>query len=467
MLSSTSWESSVSVLEQKRDIFEKYLREYCSVSEGDKGIIAVSGGGDSTLMLHLFSALRQQLALSLHVVCIDHGLRPSSAIETEWVHDLAKSLELPFTAISVDVRGSARREKKCLEEAGRDLRRQKFEELALAHGADWIALAHTSTDQAETVLMRIRRGTGLDGLVGMSPRHGPYIRPLLWMSRGDVRATLRVHQLSWLDDESNSDNCFERARLRHELLPLLFEDRLLEIAAHSSAIRRKLTSFENSWELTNCHSSGYNTVIERSRLLDDSDAITKRLIRHSARSLFGERLTFQRRDVEKLLELAKLEAGRAVDLHRCQAHLEGRQQRFLVLERRGRRPKNCSVEITSPGRYRLDGLAVTIVVGTEPVRSPIWGRIDGSLPIIVRGRLPGDRLVLNRKKLKGLWEETRAWKHLRDWIPLVVRKESVLWTALNPLRSGEGMVLSMEFDPSNPLRSWMQWKNRAALAGNK
>jgi tRNA(Ile)-lysidine synthetase-like protein len=445
------------------EIFRHNLINECKVQKKEKGIIAVSGGGDSTLLLRLFSILRDDLDLDLEVVTLNHGLRPTAAREVAWVEALASNLGFAFNTAMLDVPSRAAAEKTCVEEAGRLERRAALEQIAERRRARWIALGHTLTDQAETLLMRLRRGTGLDGLAAMRPRHGAFIRPLLWIERDVARATLREHGWCWLDDESNEDIALERARLRQELIPFVAQDRLAEIAEAAHRAARGVSELERPLQerwvatMTSC------VHIDREPVSELPEALAIRALRRAMRPLWSHRLPLERREARSLFELMRLERGRQLDIRGARALVSGPGARRLIIARSIRAPQNCSVTLERPGRYRLDRLAVTIAFGDARPRSPIWGRVTSSTPIEVRGRLPGDRLVLSNDKLKRLWEDTGVWSWLRDWVPLVAREGHVIWTAVNPNRSLTGPILSFELDENNPLRQWLRFRNREAM----
>jgi tRNA(Ile)-lysidine synthase len=185
-------------------------------------VLAVSGGPDSTALLHAAAALAPGCGWRLTVAHLDHGLRPSSGDEAAAVAAAATRLELPVEVRRVDVRALAAAEHRSLEDAGRQARYRFLEEMAAARGADaFIATAHTADDAAETILLRLARGSGLRGLRGIPPRRGRIVRPLLQARRATLRATLDAAGIPYATDPSNADLAHARNRVRAELLPAL------------------------------------------------------------------------------------------------------------------------------------------------------------------------------------------------------------------------------------------------------
>jgi len=213
-------------------------------------VVGVSGGADSVAMLlALHDLARSDFAVALTVAHLHHGLRENTADEDRlFVENLAKRLGLPCTVNRADVRAEAERDGVGIEEAARNARRRFLIGAARRAGARKVALGHTADDRAETVLFNILRGTGLEGLATLGP-HAPLpsptesptrqsrfgdgagrggeaieiIRPLVDLSRAEVRAFLEARGQAWREDETNADPAFARNRLRREVLPLLRE----------------------------------------------------------------------------------------------------------------------------------------------------------------------------------------------------------------------------------------------------
>lgn len=194
------------------------LRERALVFPGDHVLVACSGGPDSTALLHVMHRLRGELGITLCAASVDHGLRPESASEVERVGAFAGSLGVPFYSTRVEVP----REGASMQARARQLRYRALHDIAMSHGAARIAVGHTQDDQAETVLARLLRGAGLRGLVGIEARRQDgVIRPLIDCRRAEVRAYAEQRALPFFDDPSNRLRRFERARIRHEVLPAL------------------------------------------------------------------------------------------------------------------------------------------------------------------------------------------------------------------------------------------------------
>jgi tRNA(Ile)-lysidine synthase len=213
-----------------------YIHRESLLSPGDRVGIAVSGGADSIALLRLLLELRPELGIVLSVVHFNHQLRGAeSDSDAEFVAQLAAELKLQLHGSSADTAQYAGEHDLSLETAARELRYDFFRELLTESpdnpALDKIATAHTLDDQAETVLMRMIRGTGMKGLGGIYPRlvtddpesdsAGEIVRPLLAITRAELESYLRSLAQAWREDSSNREMKHTRNRVRHLLLPII------------------------------------------------------------------------------------------------------------------------------------------------------------------------------------------------------------------------------------------------------
>jgi len=185
-------------------------------------LAALSGGPDSCALAHALCALRKRQRCQVVAAHVHHGLRGQEA-DADAAHAaaVAASLGVPFAQRSANVRRFADENKLSLETAAREVRYHLLADAARELGADLIATGHTANDQAETVLMNLLRGSGLDGLAGIAPVRDNIIRPLLRLTRDEVLAYCEANSIAYRVDSSNRDLRFTRNRIRHEALPLL------------------------------------------------------------------------------------------------------------------------------------------------------------------------------------------------------------------------------------------------------
>lgn len=252
---------------------------------GSRVLAAVSGGADSVALLRLLAVLAPGRGWSIEVACLDHGLRgPAGAADVAFTDALARELGLPFHAGRAPAgRGGG----VSPEAAARAARRAFLGEIAHRAGAAAIALAHTLDDQAETVLFRLARGTGLAGTAAMRRRRGLAWRPLLGVRRATLRTWLGAIGAPWREDETNLDPRFTRNRVRLELLPVLERclgpgalpalARAAALAAEDEQLLRRVARRAAPGVLRRC--SENEVEFDRRAVLDLPRAVSRRILR--------------------------------------------------------------------------------------------------------------------------------------------------------------------------------------------
>ena len=282
---------------------------------GERVLVGVSGGPDSVCLVSALHALRRLLRIRLEVVHVDHGLREGSAEDAAYVRRLCVRLGVPYHLRRADGR-PARGES--VEAWARAQRHRAFEDVRHQADARRVALAHTLDDQAETVLLAALAGRGLDAVSGMKPVTGPFVRPLLDVTRAEVEACCRALHLRPRLDPTNADPRFLRNALRLRGIPALehaLQRPVREPLAQTAALlrddadelaRRALEAFEDVFEET-----AIGADLRAARLATLSRAVASRVVRLG---LLRCNALATREDVEAVLDLAAGRPGRRRDL---------------------------------------------------------------------------------------------------------------------------------------------------------
>lgn len=195
------------------------------LSQGNRIVVAVSGGPDSVALLHVLVTLREEFFWHLHVAHLNHRFRgPDADADADYVADLARQWEVPATIQSFDVPQYQKAHKLSAQQAARAVRHEFLRQVAAAFGATRIALGHTADDRVETLLLNLLRGAGVEGLGSLPARRDPLIRPLIDCWRTETEAYCAQHRLAPRQDRSNLNPHYLRNRIRLELLPLLERD---------------------------------------------------------------------------------------------------------------------------------------------------------------------------------------------------------------------------------------------------
>ena len=300
-------------------MIEQVLRtisRYSMLPRGARAGVAVSGGADSVALLHLLHHLAQARGWALVVLHFDHQLRGGESDgDRRFVEMLAASLALPCFVGYADVRAAAQGGN--LEQTARHLRYRFFAEMRKLHALDAVATGHTASDQAETVLMRLLRGASPDSLAGIRAiNDGWIIRPMLELTRPQVRDWLSAEELSWREDSSNADNSYDRNRLRNEILPLLRNQcnpkvegalaRLASLAARDEEFWK--SRVQSVWSEAAARNR-LGIVLSVERLRREHPALQARVLMRACAEAAGAQLRVSNAQVDRLLTLVSQQEG--------------------------------------------------------------------------------------------------------------------------------------------------------------
>jgi tRNA(Ile)-lysidine synthase len=420
-----------------RDQVERTIRRHAMLAGGETVLVAVSGGADSVALLNFLVELAPAWRLQLHVLHVDHQLRPDSLADADFVRALGARLGVPVDVVTVmvDPRGS-------VEAGAREARYAALEAAAARLGAHRIAVGHTADDQAETVLMRLVEGAGVRGLAGIPPVRGRIIRPLIDMHRAALEAALGAAGVSWVEDPTNRDPKFLRNRIRHELLPLLADSYNPGVAAAltrvSALARDTVTALDRA------------AAVELERLaVFDAGAVVLPLgpLRALPRQIAAEVL---RQAAARLGSRAPLRAWAYRGLRRALAVPSPRRPFRLggvtievsgPLARLARAPLPALVArpLAVPGRTELREIGQVLearIVGAEAYavpRDPSRVAFDADElggPFTVRPRRRGDRFVPfggAERRLKTLLIDAKVPRWDRARVPVVEAGRVIIW----------------------------------------
>ncbi len=422
------------------------------VEKGDRLVVGVSGGVDSMVLLHLLNACREAFDLSLIVAHVNHGLRPAeSEEEAELVQKEAARLGLPFEYARLDVKEFQKTGGLSPQDAARRLRFHFFFDILQKHQAQKIALGHHADDQVETVLLRLIRGAGLQGLKGMLPiRAGKVIRPLLDVWEEEIRSFAAEKKIPFLSDSSNLKKDYLRNRIRLSLIPFMereYQPNIKEILLRSSAILRG----ENDYLEKGAEAAYRNVAREEKNTLSFKfsdyqslhQAIQWRVIRMMLEKIYDQGLT---------------EEGEWSDVHRVYQKLHQSSPSFLlelspgawiekrydtVLLRKGKMKPFLpfDVELISPGRTFIQEMGKEVVIEeADRVRFENYrGSMNTALmdqrslqfPLRMRNFRPGDRFhplgAKGTQKLKEFFIDHKIPRFERSKVPLLVSGEMIVW----------------------------------------
>ena len=455
------------------DRVAQFVARHRMLEAGQRVGVAVSGGADSVFLLH---ALRE-LGYRLSVIHIEHGIRGAASLsDAEFVGQIAAEFGIPFHIRHADVPAIGGN----LEQAARDVRQAFYAELIASREVDLVATGHTRTDQAETVLYRILRGSGLAGLSGILPvtREGQ-VRPLLEIDGAEIEAWLCQRSIAWKEDETNRDRTFARNRLRYEILPLLregFNPQLDEALSNLATLARDEEAYWKSQRLLpqSPTPNPQPLVLPVSQLTEAPPALARRLVRRAVEIVKGDLRGVDFAHVERILEMVRSPEGhdrvQAPGLDVC------RSFDWIRLQRAGTETQpvgDFSLPLEIPGSVELPGSGVRIVLqvlekdaSTQPCAEAPCARVGvvdeldwqrfyrdkGAPSLELRNWRPGDqyRRVGQSKpeKVKFFFQKARIplWER-PDW-PIITYHGKIVWA--------RGFGAAAEFATGPETRSILQ-----------
>ena len=442
---------------------EKFIQKYHMLTCGDKVIAGVSGGADSVCLFLMLLELREKIGFDLIAVHVHHGLRGEAADQDQrFVEALCEQHRIPLEIFRVNLESIAKKRKQSLEEAGRMVRREAFDSVCQKYGGNKIALAHHQNDNAETLLWNLSRGTGLDGLGGIRPVNGKFIRPLLCMNRKEIEEYLSKRKQSYCIDETNAGTDYTRNKLRHLVLPILEEQ------VNSAAVRHMNETMEQIWELQEymqeqveaayqeCvqeHSDKACWIqIQQNSFETFPELIKKMVIRKGMEQVGGKKRDLSHKHVDVMMELMNKQVGRTLDLpyemHAKRNYegirLEKRRTYSSGEEKKAEIMQECMSELNIPGEIILAdrNLKVRCKILEKPKNLSIkdipqkiytkWFDYDIiKSSLYIRTRQAGDNIVIDekghQKKLKSWFVDEKIPKEVRDSQLLLAENNDILW----------------------------------------
>ncbi|NWG04759.1 MAG: tRNA lysidine(34) synthetase TilS [Syntrophaceae bacterium] len=433
--------------------FKRTIDHYQLLEKGERLIVGVSGGVDSMVLLHLLNAYREAFQLTLIVAHVNHGLRPEeSEKEAELVQTECELHGFPFEYGQFNVREFQKTAGLSTQDAARRIRFQFFQDLLKKHKATKIALGHNADDQIETILLRLMRGSGVEGLKGMLPiREGKVIRPLLESWREDIESFAAEKEIHFCLDSSNLKEDYLRNRIRLSLIPLIekeYQPNFKKVLLSTSAILR----IENDY-LERSAEEAYQRIVQEtgdtlsfkfSEYQSLHPIMQWRIVRKMIETFFTQATVMRESnwsDVRRIYR--ELQNPRASFILECPPGLwvEKRYDR-VKLGRVGFRPyPPFEVELVSPGRTVIEEIGKEIVIEEvnrvqfnqtkEFVTTAFMDYEKLQFPMRVRNFRPGDRFcplgVKGTQKLKEFFIDHKVPKFERPKIPLLISGEMIAW----------------------------------------
>jgi tRNA(Ile)-lysidine synthase len=451
------------------DALAAFFRDDAPLARGEGVVVAFSGGPDSTALLWGMSRLAAERGFRLAAAHLDHALDPGSAARAAAAARLAGQLEVPLVTERREAfPGGPAGPPESLEAAGRRARYDFLERARRELGARFVATAHHRDDQAETVLLRLLFGSGVEGLAGIRPVHGAVVRPLLALPRASLLAAVAAAGLTPVDDPTNRDLAVPRSRVRHRLLPALaaddrqVADRLARLAARArgaaGALDRTL-----SRRLTGTPVDG-GIAVDRAALAALPESLRPFAFAWLHRQAGAPYPASEAARAELLRQLSGQRHAACAgcdcgDGWRWEA--AGDQLILRRPEAARERVRDFTYTLEVPGELEIPEIAVRVRLTRGAVEPWMFageaGRAGLALPLLegdlvtIRNRRPGDRIhplgARGSRRLKEVLIDRRVPWHVRERLPLLVVGERIAWAP--------GVTIDQRFRLAGHATAWV------------
>ena len=449
-----------------------YIRKNLMFDKGDKVIVAFSGGPDSTCLLYILNELKEKLGITLIGAHINHCLRgDESDKDEEYAKKTCEKLNIDFYSKKVDVHKISKEKNLSCEMAGREVRYNFFEELVIKLDANKVAIAHNANDQAETILMRIMRGTGIAGMIGIKPvRDKIYVRPILLLTRKEIEKYCLINNITPRIDKTNLENVYARNKVRLEMIPYIEKnfntDIIKTLNRMSDTVKIDNEYLENVCQKEYekyCEISEQRVIINKSAFINH-EAILSRIIRSALLEINHNLYNIEKIHITSIIELQKHETGKsimlpqniivensygniniyihvkAIDAYKNRYPLNINEKNIIHALK-----KTIRIDVKSKMKY-------TEFIGNDSIKYFDYDKITE--PITFRYRKNGDKFtplgMLGSKKISDLFIDLKIPKDIRNEIPLICFGNDIGWDV--------GYRVSEKFKVSKDTKNILQIK---------
>jgi tRNA(Ile)-lysidine synthase len=434
-----------------RDTVQKVketISRHRMLDPGDLCIVGVSGGPDSVCLLHILHELRKELETGLVVAHYDHGLREKEdEAETQFVRRLASAMGLSFEtekASPLPLEGTS-----SMEERARNSRYAFFEKLKSKLSAEKIAVGHNLDDQAETVLMRLLRGSGPSGLAGIPPiRDNTIIRPLIEIKRDEIESYLKARDLSYVIDSSNLQTDYLRNKIRLELLPQLLEyqPKLIEHLGQLTHILRGENKFledhAEDWVVREADQKPNGDIVIPVRsFIELSEPVRNRVTRHLLKKIGKNLRRIDHGHIEAVYGLAKSKKPQGILNLPHGLTVKQIYDKLAFMANATDKSVAFHYHLDGVGTYYLEEIGRSITLGEierdadlnlqSQERTAYLDADKLQYPLILRNFRPGDRFVplgmAGHKKIKDFFIDLKIPSEMRVLTPILVSQDTPVW----------------------------------------
>ena len=428
----------------------EYILENELLQEKEKVVVGVSGGPDSICLLEVLHRLKSQLEIELAVAHINHMLRGEEANEDEkYVNNFCLERGIEVYSKRININEFAKKQKMSTETAGREARYQFFKEVMKKTNSNKIATAHNANDQAETILMRVMRGTGLEGLTGIPvKRDSIYIRPILFLQREEIEWYCEKNNLNPRIDKSNMERDYSRNKIRLDIIPYMKENFNSDVV---KVINRMANTLKEDNELIESVIDEYffkyckvekSYIIIRSDIADCKSVIINRVIRKATSIISGSAYNIEAKHIVGVKKLFQLGTNKRVDLPNG-LYAENVYGDIYIRKVESEGDKYYEEVVINKADIESEFIFGAYYIKFEVLENVKnikfadnsfikyfnYDKINGN--IIIRTRKNGDKItplgMNGRKKIKDIFIDSKVSVSQRNVVPIIQFDDEVAW----------------------------------------
>lgn len=432
------------------------VREYIInnelIKKEDSVLVALSGGPDSVCLLHILSRLRNEFDIRLGAIHINHLLRGNEAIDDEeYTRELCNSLNIEYYVERIDIGKISKEKGISIELAGREERYKAFESIKNKFSYDKIAVAHNSNDQAETILMRLMRGSGLEGLTGIkAKREDGIIRPILCLNRKEIEDYCEKYKLKPKIDKSNYERIYNRNKVRLDIIPYMKEnfnydivDTLNRMALLLQKDNEYLEEVADKAYKKYCRKEKNTLIVSKELFINEKEAIITRVLKNSFKDISNSYKNFEMKHIIDIIELSKLGTSKQIHLTNGIV-VENSYGDIIFKERKNKNEGIINKDVTInksdiSKQFEFSNYIIELEVidkknniefsNNDLIKFFDYDKIEEG--IIVRNRRDGDKMIpigmKGTKKLKDIFIDLKIPREERDIIPIVCFDKKISW----------------------------------------
>lgn len=420
------------------------------IENEDKVLVALSGGPDSVCLLNILFELRREFNIEIAAAHVNHMLRGDEAFkDEEYARDMCNNLNIDFFSERIDINKISKERGISHELAGREERYKYFHLISEKNGYNKIAIAHNSNDQAETVLMNMMRGSGIEGLCGIrSKRKGGIIRPILCLSREEIERYCNINNLNPRIDKSNLENVYNRNKVRLDILPYMkknFNKDIIETINRMAS----LLQIDNDFMEKECNNyykkfctNHVDKLIISKEAFSIEKAILTRLIKKAFVKFTGKHTNFEMKHIHEVISLANKETNKRInipngiiaeniygDIYLRFKEVKNNEFQEIILSKSELEGNNVDFENYIISFDLIDNKKNIEFSNNVLIKFFDYDKIKEKL--IIRKRLNGDRIIplgmKGSKKLKDIFIDLKLPIEERNQVPVLCFDNEIAW----------------------------------------